>query len=374
MVILFGAGQVAEKLINDGLKPGYILDNNPELNNSFYHGIKIFLPTIDKVNSTSKIIICTTSISEVEKQLISLNFQGLVEIAKPLNEHKLVADLINLKLTCFISSGLPSISSSKGGGIYKIIEDENVIVEKIFSGNTHGMIKFEDGLAFTSQGDGIVILNNKNKVAKTIALPDGLRPHGLRFHRDLFYIACSSADKILVVDLDGKIKNSFNISNSKDAYGSAQHHCNDLYIEGNYLFLSMFSISGNWKRGIFDGGIIQLDLLSGQQKILCNHLKMPHSIFMFNGNLHILNSYAGEVMGYDFQPLGSLTGFVRGFDIKDNFMYVGESRNRNFSKLNQKSSFASIDSRVTIINYQKGLSRSVQLPLDISEIHSLVIL
>ena len=58
MVILFGAGQVAEKLINDGLKPGYILDNNPELNNSFYHGIKIFLPTIDKVNSTSKIIIC----------------------------------------------------------------------------------------------------------------------------------------------------------------------------------------------------------------------------------------------------------------------------------------------------------------------------
>ena len=236
------------------------------------------------------------------------------------------------------------------------------------------MIKFEDGLAFTSQGDGIIILNNKNHVVKTIDLPNGLRPHGLRFHQNHFYIACSSADKIIVVDLDGIIKNSFDISNSKEAYSSAQHHCNDLYIEGNYIFLSMFSISGNWKRGIFDGGIMQIDLLSGQQKILCNHLKMPHSILTFDGNLHILNSYAGEVMGYDFQSLGSLTGFVRGFDVKDNFMYVGESRNRNFSKLKGKNSFASIDSRVTIINYQQGLSRSVQLPLDISEIHSLVIL
>ena len=312
MLVFFGAGQVSEKLIKDGLRPSFILDNNPDLNGTHFRDIPVYLPTAKLIVGISAIVICTTSVIEVEQQLDEMGYRGEVEIAKVLSEQWLVKNIFETKLSCYISSGLPSISETSGGGVYKITEDDGVQIEKVYSGNTHGLILYEDGLAFTAQGEGIVILDKNEVVDRCLQLPTGLRPHGIQVYGDNFGVACSSADKILLVGRNGDILNEYHLSSLYRHTGSPQHHCNDLYVDGHNVYVSMFSVSGNWKNGIFDGGIIRINLETGDRTVICNHLKMPHSINCIDGVFHILNSYTGEILGYDFAALGCLTGFARG--------------------------------------------------------------
>jgi hypothetical protein len=134
----------------------------------------------------------------------------------------------------------------------------------------------------------------------------------------------------------------------------------------------MFSISGNWKKGIFDGGVLEIDIETKQQRVLCSNLRMPHSVTLHDGIFHVLNSYDGELLGYNFEPIGSLPGFARGLQFKDNLAIIGESRNRNFSLLNGKKTFASLDSKLTIVDPRLKVSRSISLRDGISEIHGIV--
>lgn len=56
----------------------------------------------------------------------------------------------------------------------------------------------------------------------------------------------------------------------------------------------MFSTSGNWKRSIYDGGLIEIDLDTGNMRELSLDLKLPHSVRSVDGSLIILNSFLGE--------------------------------------------------------------------------------
>ena len=74
---------------------------------------------------------------------------------------------------------------------------------------------------------------------------------------------------------------------SKKAHGNKQdnHHINDLCIFGNSLFVSMFSISGNWTNECYDGGVVEIDLASSAENIeftsVIQNLWMPHSVGRF---------------------------------------------------------------------------------------------
>ena len=180
-----------------------------------------------------------------------------------------------------ISSGLPSnVKDSSGGGVYQVTEigSEFPEIKKIYSGNIHGLIKSDDGYAFTSQGEGIILLNKDLEVSSLVRIPDGTRPHGIQRFNDLWVYVSSYKDSLCAVTDEGKTEFEYSISNKRSLYGSAQHHCNDLCIIDNFAYLSMFSVSGNWKRGIYDGGVIQVDLLTGQMQTILHNLTMPHNI------------------------------------------------------------------------------------------------
>jgi hypothetical protein len=63
---------------------------------------------------------------------------------------------------------------------------------------------------------------------------------------------------------------------------------------------------------------------------------------------------------------------VRGYDSDSDYYYLGESKNRNFSRMNNDRSPVSLDSKITVINKKLSFCRSIALPKHISEIHAVL--
>ena len=377
ITILFGAGQIAEKELNAGNIPFAIVDNNSELHGTTFLGIKIISPNELVSYQFDKIIICSSSISDIIEQIVELGInKDCIVVSNFIGPQARTFILENYRFKGFVSSGLPSTTKSlKGGGIYSVEElDDFVKVEKLYEGNTHGMIFHEGKLVFTCQGKGIVIFNVESKeIENTIPVPAGYRPHGVRIIDGNYFVACSSADRVLELNFKGEILNEYLLSSKKESSQTAQHHTNDLYVTEDSIYVSMFSISGNWKKGIFDGGVIEINRNTGKQCNVITNLKMPHSVSMYDGALYVLDSYRGRVCGYDGVSIGALSGFVRGIEFHDELILVGESKNRNISKLEPRDMFSSIDTRISILDPVTKASRSISLPRGISEIHSIVV-
>lgn len=376
-LVLFGSGTVAEKnLIKN---PCFIVDNNKDLHGSKFKGVQIFSPEVIRNKSEEFfVIICTTSIDAVVPQLTDLGYmmQRDAQVADLLVDHLAAEGLSSLQSRFVISSGLPShVSDLSGGGIF-LVEDNTSSVEitKLYSGNAHGLIRGKEGdLYFNSQGDGLYKLNTETlSPQKLFGIPNGYRPHGIAEYGKGYLMVSSYQDSIIQVDNCGQILRTYEISNKKSKHGTAQHHCNDILVCEDCAYVSMFSVSGNWKRGIFDGGVVEIDLSTGNTKTICQDLTMPHNINMFGGEFRVLNSFKGEILLNNFEVFGSLPGFARGLDEDEQYLYVGESKNRNFSRLDTNRTPVSIDTRITVIDKKVKCSKSIPLPSSISEIHSVV--
>ena len=88
------------------------------------------------------------------------------------------------------------------------------------------------------------------------------RAHGIAFDykNKKFYVVCSNTDQIKIFDLKLQYLNSISISNKYKKLKSPQHHINDIFIKDKYLYVSMFSLSGNHKRNIYDGGVYKINI------------------------------------------------------------------------------------------------------------------
>ena len=374
--VFFGAGQIAEKEIAAGTIPEVIFDNNTELHGTQFLSYNVSNPNDMRGFSFDKIVICSSSITDIIEQITAIGIPSdKIEISSFIGNMARTFSLEQYRFSGFVSSGLPSTTRSlKGGGIYSVEElEDSVVVKKVYEGNTHGMVHSGGNLIFTCQGVGIVVYHIETaQVSKVVPIPTGFRAHGIREINDHFFVACSSGDCILQLTPDGDVEREYMLSNKIAKRGTAQHHVNDLYVTDDYIYASMFSISGNWKRGAFDGGVVEIDRLTGVVIPMITNLKMPHSITCHEGSFYVLDSYRGRVCGYDSVSMGSLGGFVRGLDFSDNFLIVGESKNRNISKLEARNMFSAIDTRITVIDPESKASRSISLPRGVSEIHAVI--
>lgn len=374
-IVIFGSGAVAEKYLN--LSPVFIVDNNKDLQNTKFHGLEIKEPSVLKNRSHEyEIVVCTTSVSEVRSQLSDYGYKWGVEasVAPLLEERMEVANLEDADFEFIISSGLPShVSDLSGGGVFSIkTNGDSLNIKKIYEGNVHGLIRCNDGYVFNSQGEGIFFLNKKNEVSRLMKVGKGLRPHGIAQYGEGWLIVSSYEDALIHLSESGEEVKRYTLSDKSHKLSSPQHHCNDVAIYDDYAYVSMFSVTGNWKRGSFDGGIVEIDLSNGNKRVINNELTMPHNIMMIDDEIRVLNSFKGEILGRNFEVWGTLPGFARGYDENNTYIIVGESKNRNFSRLDSGRRPVSIDTRITIINKKYGFSRSIQLPKTISEIHSVI--
>jgi hypothetical protein len=375
---LIGAGHVAEREIGKYDEELRIYDNNKDLQGTPFHGYVVLPVESLKTADKGEVIICTTSVNEVSAQLKELGINLTIDVADDVREFQSVYELENIKVDLLIASGLPSRNIyGAEGGIYRVcIDGDDYEIQRIIKNPCHGIIHdhFSNNKYITDQHDGLLILNNDLNVEQTIPLDKGVRPHGVSYNENKIIIVCSNDDSLRVIDKKTQHCKRIPFSDKMANFRSAQHHANDVYVSENYAYVSMFSLSGNWKRGLYDGGVMEINLETGSKTNVVTGLKLPHSVTSINDSIVVLNSYLGEVFSTDTMPNYRVNGFLRGIALRNDFLFLGESKNRNSTSLRRKYCPASIDSRITIINTKYDISRSISLPSNISEIHSIDVL
>jgi hypothetical protein len=381
-IALFGASEISRKtrLALSGINFEIIFDNSANLWGALEDKIPISNPnTLKKSLKNLFIIISTTSFIEVANQLNELGFKpGKDYVVSPLLRNLMhISKLENLKKKIIFSSGArPVNSQSHGGGIYLLtINGHEFKVEKKISGNSYGIIRFEDNYIAIDNEYGIIEFNDKFKILRKGKLPKNIRPHGVSYSKKYkcFYIACSNIDAILVLDKDFKIKEKIFISEKSKKSKFPIHHINDCLVNKDSIYVSMFSETGNWVNDIFDGAVVEYDILT-KKKIGApiKNLWMPHNITMINNDFHVLDSLRGNLMGNNANILGTFPSFTRGLDFSDNLYFIGQSKNRNFLKTLHVKNNSSIDCGIIVFNNKTKSSRFFQFDPRISEIHSVL--
>ena len=153
-IILFGAGIVAKKLLNNFPKKKieFIVDNNQKFWKTKFEGIKVKNPNFLKSMDKEKyfVLICTTSFSDVARQLNSLGLKAKKNfgISHFLKDLIVVEKIQSLKKNFLVSSGLPPENKLlRGGGLYKIdLDGLEWRQKKIYSGTVHGLITLDDNI------------------------------------------------------------------------------------------------------------------------------------------------------------------------------------------------------------------------------------
>ncbi|MDC3208399.1 TIGR03032 family protein [Pelagibacteraceae bacterium] len=380
-IVLFGAGEIAKKTIQRlDDKPSFIVDNNPNMQSIIDNDLEVKNPEILlNLKNETVIIICTTSFDEVSNQLTQMGYKkGKNFFNSPImNDLLIIEKLAGINTEIIFSSGAPSNESPDyGGGIYKLsIRGNNHKLEKKINGTSHGIIKLDNYYIASNHEHGIIKFDSNFNIEKKISLPNGSRPHGICFSKvsRKYYVVASYRDSFFVINENFELEKEVFISKKFSSEGEPAHHCNDICTKDNSIYISMFSSSGNWKNDVFDGCIMEFDLNSmeciGNTK---DNLWMPHNVSFIDGGLVVLDSLRGHLLKNNLRKTGEFPGFTRGLYYDGSLFFIGQSRNRNFSKYLGDSLNISIDTSIIIFDEKTKVSRSIQLDSRISEIHSII--
>jgi hypothetical protein len=383
-IILFGAGNIAEKTtrIISHKKLHAIVDNSTNLEGEIQFGVKVKSPEYLKSEKgkSSLIIITTTSFSDVSTQLVELGFiQGVDFIVSPiLNDLRIIDELESIETTLMFSSGSPRQDHPLyGGGIYQLsVNGDEWCHEKVIDGNCYGITRYKDNYVALDTDRGMIEFDKNYNILRQENLPTGSRAHGIVYSqdKDMFFVNCSYLDLILFIDSNFKIIDKINISNKQKNVGTPAHHLNDCCVWNDSLFVSMFSKTGNWKLDIFDGAILEFNIVTKELVgPVVSDLWMPHNIKLINGSLTLLDSLRGHLLTNNAQVVGEFPAFTRGLDHDGSYYYIGQSKNRNYSKNLGLSKNISIDAGIVVFDEFTKVSRFLQLPPKLSEIHSIII-
>ncbi|MEM6299783.1 MAG: DUF4915 domain-containing protein, partial [Bacteroidota bacterium] len=355
----------------------FIVDSSKNLQGTQFEGLDIFSP--ERVSSDYFVIICSTATSDISEVLQQ---KGLTPnqdfISSPiLNDLLAISELEQIQTTFYFTSGTAAPpEATYGGGLYRCkVSATDVELEKCYAGPCYGALSVEDKIYFIDTDRGLIEYDGSNFILKT-SFPEGSRAHGISYHEESgsFYVACSYLDAVLHVNPDFSLGKSFKLSQKHTRYGEPMHHCNDVLALGNSLYVSMFSSTGNWKNDSFDGCMAEFDLETEERlPDVYQGLYMPHNVKYFDGSLHILDSLPGHLRFNNFAVQGTFPAFTRGLDYKNGLYYVGQSKNRNYSKVMGLSNNISIDCGVILFNPELHVSRFIQFPYTIGEIHAIVV-
>ena len=385
-IYLFGNGDIATKTYNK-IRYKYnvhgIFDYKKTLHDSVTKDkLKIINPnTIKKLKKNIHIIITTSSYNDVSKQLKNI---GLVigenyTVTPLLKDQSTIDEIQNYEAEMYFTSGTFKKNNKKaGGGIYYLkLNKNNWYIKKILSGPCYSLINYNKGYAYTSSEKGLVTCDRNFKTKKIFLIDPLFRAHGISFSKkfDCFFIACANLDKVLMIEKNlKKIVYKFKISQLTNNDEISKYHCNDCFVHNNSLYVSVFSISGNYKHDSYDGGIIEFDIPSGKKiGVIKSNLTMPHNISLINDKFHILDSLNGNLLTNNFTVQGTFPGFSRGLDFNGKYYFIGQSRNRQFSKQRNIMNNVSSDTGVIIFDNDNKVSRFLNVNNEISEIHSILV-
>jgi len=384
-IVFFGAGEIATRTAKKFGKPAWSVDNSPSLwGGSFGEIEDIRRPgAISEIAERVTVVICSSAEDEIRIQLREFGVDDSDIVLSPYAKSMVSPSrLSDLQSRVLVASGGPaSTQENSGGGLYEIIIDGNSVSQKkVFSASCHGITEGPNNLLLVSTDEGVITVDTSSfKIGNLAQLPRGLRPHGIAWNpqQDFFDVVGNSRDAILRFSLDGTHISTNYLLRGKEGSNVALHHMNDIAYSNGALYVSMFSFSGSWKSGSYDGGVYAFDAETFDALgPVVSHAKMPHSVAFNDDEIWFCNSLPGLLTKGDRDFELAFPTFARGLDFVDDLRFVGASRNRNATDalLDSGSQIREISSGFFVTIIGDGLSRFIKVKGDVPEIHAVKVL
>lgn len=381
-LVFFGRGEWMEKSIPYLTKSAaYIVDNNRYEQGQKESGLPIYAPERLKEEDPEKlfIIVATSGFPDVDQQLRGYGFRPGVHfcVSPSLKNFKVVSRINgHSQLLYFTCSDRPAPDDpNRGGGLYSY-DIASRQKTKLIQGLCHGIVQSGNRLFLVDDLVGVRVLNLALKTTETIELPPKSRPHGIAHcpKRNMLFINYSGRDAVGMFDVEsGESKGEISLSGKFKRSGVAQHHLNDVCVYDDYLYLSMFSFSGNWKIGMYDGGIMQYDIDTGTcMGPVVSDLWMPHTPIVINGVLYYCDSMRGIVSDTTWRVMTQFNGFVRGITYDGEFFYIGQSTHRYIDRREGTTNNISLDTGIFLVDPVHKATKFFSIP-ELSDINSVLV-
>ncbi len=362
-VILFGAGPTCDELLSKiPLACAYIVDNDPDFWGKEFRGLEIRNPDqlINENRKSIAVIIACSDVLSVVSQLEKMDLKLGKEIhVSPFLE--------------FIPAGqeykYPSLlvtCPTENGGLL-VVDPNTLDIRKVYSGNCRGIVRSKEHYYVAEEHEGILVLNDQFELVDQIKTSESHNLHGIAIDEDngLIYVNETKFDRLGIYDVETRTRVDEIVLTKGDPDTFDQHHINDINFYNDKLFVSMFSLNGVWKHGVWnDGGIAIVDKKNKCiERVVLSGLHQPHSVYIEENIVYHCNSRECSVLMGD-KILCQFNGYVRGLTSWNKFFFVGQSRARRLSAFTDRFTNISQDTGIHIWDSAEKTSIFIKIPTE----------
>lgn len=257
------------------------------------------------------------------------------------------------------------------GGLY-IVDFELNTISQILVGDCRGIAPYIHGYFIATNSNGILKLDKQFNVLNQYESPS-LDLHGAMIdgHESLLYVVETKHNTIGIYKIDPFMRiDEIKISH----YDTDHNHINDIWIESDSMYVSMFSFEHNWRRveGTYDGVIAEYDIPTKSfKKIIHSGLQLPHTVKIINGDIYYCDSLNLNIKRDD-STIAQFNGFTRGLAYDDWHFYVGQSELRHLEKIVKKLNNVTLDCGIHIFDPISHTSRFFKIPAN--QIYEIIII
>lgn len=364
-------------------RPKLIIDSNKSLSGQNYENISIISPDEVKADDWKKyyVIICTSAFVAVSKELKNYGLEENINfsVIPDIKDIQLVDDVDTFECEFIATSsdhdGLGSQRGSLlGGGVYHCnLNSNGLSFEKKISGQFRE-IKFHNDNFYAVDGfaNKLIIFDKSFIVKETIDLIHN-NCCGIEVINDHIYVANHTRDSIIVLDSNLKHVDECFISPLAGPEGNSRHHINDLSSYNGQIIVTMFSMSGYWRAGVYDGHLVSLDSQLKIENILYSNLSQPHTPRIFDGEVCFADSFAGSLVHGTKGTILQTDGFVRGIEKIGSFWMLGQSQTLYLERRVGRSGKVFLNTGIYIYNEDSKIYAFHPMK-GIKNIHSLIAL
>lgn len=330
------------------------------------------------------VVITSGSYESIVPQLLAYGLQpgGDFCVSPALNNLRVITEIHSHEATLLISSPDHKIysridaDSDVGGGLYQY-DLASRECRKVLDGTFHGMVDAGEVYYIADERRGICEISKDFELLDHFGSVRDDAPHGVAYcpERNLVFLSRTRLDRIAAFDAGTKDPAwEIELSDKYRRFGYSHHWINDLFVHEEYLYVSMFSHSGAYPQGTYDGGILQVDLEDPEKRqILVNDAWMPHTVRFFDTRMCYLDSMRGDLYKTDKRVIGEFPGFMRGLAFDGTFYYVGQSETRYFDRLKGVKKHIAMSAGFYLFDEETKAAKFFGLPR-LRQVHDLLVI
>ena len=382
-IVFFGAAEVYIRQSLPNLDTiAFVVDNDPNEQNSTVEGIAIKAPSVlDRRSGEFFVIITSGSYDSIGDELLSYGFRAGEDFAccPVLDNVRILEELYSrpqkLLLTTQDHSFYRDAANKTAGGLYELDTLTGAFERKI-DGNFRQICRAGDRYLIVDELRGPLAASLDYRILARFGGAETAKACGIDYDAEsnLIFVANSKRDVISVYDGDSYALVREIAISPFPKKSSHNHHINDLCVHEGYLYVSMFSLAGCLQQWAMDGGVVQIDIDTPEYRFPIDlNAYMPHSIKMLDGKLAYVESMPGRVMRNPRHALCEIPGFVRGFCRKDGLYYIGQSEFRYLDRVPASRSYTLAEPGVHVFSERARAGRFISLP-GLRQIHDVMLL